>query len=208
MATLTLRLGIFGGTFDPPHIGHLILASEALDQLELDRILWVLTPFPPHKTEIEITPLDIRLQMINASIEGNPNFLLSEVDIRRPPPHYAIDTIELIRKENPGAELIYLMGSDSLMDLPFWHNPVLFVEEVDYIGVMCRPGVAINLSEIEQEIPGLPAKVQFFCGPEIGISSSDIRRRIIENRPYRYFVPEAVYRVILENHIYDERINM
>ncbi|MCX8025419.1 MAG: adenylyltransferase/cytidyltransferase family protein, partial [Thermanaerothrix sp.] len=90
------RLGIFGGTFDPPHVGHLILASEAADQLHLDRVLWVLTPDPPHKRGQPITPLAIRLKLVMAAIQEDPLFELSRVEIDRPGPHYAVDTLRIL----------------------------------------------------------------------------------------------------------------
>lgn len=116
-----MRLGIFGGTFDPPHIGHLILAAEALAQLELDRVLWVLTPNPPHKTRRSLTPVALRYELLRAAFEADPAFVISWVDLDRPPPHYAVDTMRLLRQDHPRDRLVYLMGSDSLDDLPLWH---------------------------------------------------------------------------------------
>ena len=107
-----MRLGVFGGTFDPPHIGHLILAAEALDQLQLDKVLWLLTPFPPHKISQSITPLLQRLQMLQAALVDEPRFELSRLDIDRPPLHYAVDTLALLRQNVPSAQLVYLMGED------------------------------------------------------------------------------------------------
>ena len=104
------RLGIFGGTFDPPHMGHLILAAEARDQLALDLTIWVLTPDPPHKQGKDIASLEHRLAMVELAMADDPGFLLSHVDIDRPGPHYALDTVNLLRKEYPEDELIYLMG--------------------------------------------------------------------------------------------------
>ena len=117
-----MRLGIFGGTFDPPHIGHLVLASEAYHQLKLDRLLWVLTPRPPHKPNQQITALEYRIEMVQAIVEDEPTFELSRVEIDRPPPHYAVDTVEILGKRFPGARLIYLVGGDSLRDLPLWRH--------------------------------------------------------------------------------------
>jgi nicotinate-nucleotide adenylyltransferase len=148
-----LRIGIFGGTFDPPHLGHLILAAEASDQLGLDLLLFVLTPDPPHKQGQQISSMQDRLQMLQAAIAGNRAFSLSRVDIDRPPPYFAVDTVRLLAYDYPGADLIYLMGGDSLHDLPTWHTPQEFIEAVSGIGVMRRPGT-IDLSSLE---PALPA---------------------------------------------------
>jgi len=139
------RLGIFGGTFDPPHIGHLILAAEAHSQLSLDRVLWVLTFYPPHKTEQSISPLSDRLDMVLAAISDDPRFELSRVDIDRPAPHYAVDTVRLLKETCPQSELVYLMGGDSLKSLPYWYKPLEFVAGCHSLGVMRRPGDQINL---------------------------------------------------------------
>ncbi len=199
-----MRLGIFGGTFDPPHLGHLVLAMEARHQLELDRVLWVLTPFPPHKQDQEITTLADRLDMLNLAIANEPSFELSKVEISRPGPHYAIDTVYLLRDEYPGAALTYLMGGDSLRDLLTWHRPADFVAACDWLGVMKRPGAASALQTLEVEIPGILEKLKFLETPEIGISSSDLRQRIRQGQPYRYYLPEPVYRLIWERHLYQK----
>lgn len=196
------RLGIFGGTYDPPHVGHLILAEEAHAQLGLDIVLWVLTPHPPHKVRREITPTSDRLDMVQKAIEGNPVFEVSHADIERSPPHYAVDTMRAIRKRYSAAELIYLMGSDSLADLPDWHDPREFVEECDAIGIMCRPEKPIDLQDLEAEIPGLEAKVCFIQAPLLEISSSSLRRRIRRGLAFRYYLPSSVYDFIQERNLY------
>jgi nicotinate-nucleotide adenylyltransferase len=200
-----MRLGIFGGTFDPPHLGHLILAAEAHAQLGLERVLWVLTPVPPHKTDQQITPLADRLDLLSAALDGDPNFELCRVDINRPPPHYAVDTVELLRTQNPQARLIYLMGGDSLSDLPLWHRPNDFIRACDEIGVMLRPGHAINLDILDARLPGLRARARLVHAPLLEISSSDLRRRVAQGKPFRYFLQEPVYQLILARRLYQER---
>ncbi len=192
-----MRLGIFGGTFDPPHIGHLILASEAYSQLNLERVLWVLTPHPPHKRGQNVSPLEQRLELVQAAVEPDPHFELSRIDIDRQPPYYAADTVELLHERYPQDTLVYLLGGDSLYDLPIWHAPQRFVDASDEIGVMRRPGDQVDLERLEQSLPGLSAKVRFFDTPLIGISATEIRRRAAEGLPFRYFVPPAVYDRIL-----------
>ncbi len=197
-----MRTGIFGGTFDPPHLGHLILAAEAHFQLALDELLWVLTPAPPHKRDQTITPAPLRLQMVQAAIGSDPAFRLSRVDLERPPPHYAIDTVRLIKERTTQGEVIYVMGGDSLRDLPTWHRPREFLEACDGLGVMRRPGAAIDLSDLEEEFPGLGSKVRFVDAPLLEISSSQIRRRIAEGRPYRYYLPSQVFQIIQRARLY------
>jgi nicotinate-nucleotide adenylyltransferase len=199
-----MRLGIFGGTFDPPHVGHLVLAAEAQHQLKLERVLWVLTPDPPHKEGQLISPLDVRLELLKAALSDDPAFVLSTVDIDRPPPHYALDTMRLLAHQFPGDELIYIMGSDSLRDLPTWHNPQDFIKSCKELGVMHRPGDLARLDEVEAKIPGLAYKVHWVLAPLLQISSTDIRQRVRDGRSYRYFLPPAVYDLIEAHGLYSE----
>ncbi len=198
------RLGILGGTFDPPHIGHLVLASEAQAQLGLEQVLWVLTPFPPHKQDQPITPLPQRLEMLHAALGDSPGFSLSLVDIDRKPPHYAVDTVRLLQAYYQGADLIYLMGGDSLSNLPTWHHAGEFVRACAGIGVMHRTGVDIDLERIETLLPGVSEKVLFIKTPWLEISSSDIRQRVRNGIPYRYFLPTPVYQMIDQRRLYQQ----
>ncbi|MGW8251422.1 MAG: nicotinate-nucleotide adenylyltransferase [Anaerolineales bacterium] len=197
-----MRIGIFGGTFDPPHVGHLVLAAEALDQLQLECVLWVLTPSPPHKPQQPVTDVELRVQMLQAAIAGEPSFKLSRVDIKRRDPYYARDTMQMLKHEHPGDTLIYLMGGDSLRDLPDWHQPQEFLAECDAVGVMLRPGAQIDLPALEHKLPGISQKVRIIGTPLLEISSTDIRKRVAQQRHYRYFLPEAVYRIIEQNGLY------
>jgi nicotinate-nucleotide adenylyltransferase len=197
-----MRVGIFGGTFDPPHIGHLILASEAYDQLQLDRLLWVLTPDPPHKQGNQISPASQRSELVAAAIADNPSFELSRVELDRPGPHYAVDTVRLLRGQFPGWELFYLIGGDSLHDLPTWHMPFELVKEVDGFGVMRRPGDSIDPGKLEQSLPGILEKVHIFEAPLLDISASEIRDRIEAGRPFRYYLLPDVYRRIVTQGLY------
>ncbi|MCB2210104.1 nicotinate-nucleotide adenylyltransferase [bacterium] len=198
------RVGIFGGTFDPPHIGHLILAAEARDQLDLDCTIWVLTPDPPHKQGQEISSLAHRLAMVEMAIGEDERFALSRVDIDRPGPHYALDTVRLLRQEYPDHELFYLMGGDSLMDLPQWHKPRAFLSLLDGVGVMSRPGDEIDLSELLTELPSLSEKLHFVTAPLLEIAANQVRRRVRDHRAYRYYVLPVIYRYILEYGIYQD----
>jgi nicotinate-nucleotide adenylyltransferase len=202
MAGLKMRIGIFGGTFDPPHIGHLILASETRNQLNLDRLLWVLTPTPPHKKYRQITPVDIRLELVQAAIKDNPEFELSRIEIERPGPHYAVDTVRLLSDIYPGDDLVYLIGGDSLHDLPTWYHAGEFVKACSQIGVMRRPGDSIDFIEIQEKLPEIESRISIVTAPLLEISASEIRLRIANGKPFRYYLPDAVYRLIIENHYY------
>jgi nicotinate-nucleotide adenylyltransferase len=199
-------LGLFGGTFDPPHVGHLILAAEADAQLELDRLYWILTADPPHKRGQVISSLEHRLAMVKLAIAHNSRFELSTVEIDRPGPHYALETVEVIAKLNPSADLVYIMGGDSLCDLPTWHRPADFVAALKNVGVLRRPGDSIDLTALEKIIPGLSDKVRYLKAPLLDIAAHEIRQRISDDRPFRYFLPPAVFEYISEHKLYQDSV--
>jgi nicotinate-nucleotide adenylyltransferase len=197
-----MKIGIFGGTFDPPHVGHQILAADAQEQLRLDHILWILTPFPPHKMQQKISPIHDRLTMVLLAIAGNPKFSYSRIDVDRPPPHYAVDTMRLLHQSYPRDELIYLMGLDSLNELLTWQEPVKFVYSCDGLAIMKRAGESIDTTSVESGIPGLTEKLYYLETPMISISGSDIRNRAREGRQFRYLVPDSIYHYILNHKLY------
>ena len=197
-----MRLGIFGGTFDPSHLGHLILAAEALEQLKLERLLWVLTSAPPHKLNQSISPLSQRLELLQAVLGDSPDFELSRVDIDRPAPYYAADTVHLLTQQYPEAQLFYLMGGDSLHDLPGWYRPGAFLADCSGLGVMRRPGDQVDLAHLEVCLPGIGQKIHYIDSPLLEISSKQIRERIHSGRTYRYYLPDTVYQLIHQKKLY------
>lgn len=197
-----LKIGVFGGTFDPPHIAHLVLAMEACDQLGIQRLLWVLTASPPHKQDQEITPVEYRACLVQAAINEDPLFELSRVEIDRPGPHYAADTVRLLSRQYPRAELCYLIGGDSLHDLPGWYRPETILQYCNCLGVMRRPGHKIDLDRLDARLPGVKDKLRFIETPMLDVSSSGIRERIREGRSYRYYLPSSVYKIIQMSNYY------
>jgi nicotinate-nucleotide adenylyltransferase len=195
-------IGVFGGTFDPPHVGHLILASEAAAQLGLDQVCWVLTPNPPHKQGQSITPLAARLDLLQAAIADNPLFQLSRVEIDRPPPHFAADTMEILNAAEPQAQRYYLMGGDSLRDLPTWRDPARFLAACAGLGVLRRPGAQFDLVELDAVLPSLIDKIRWVDAPQVEISATRIRQLIRSRGPYRYYLTPAVYTLIQEQGLY------
>jgi nicotinate-nucleotide adenylyltransferase len=185
-------IGVFGGTFDPPHLGHLILASEALDQLQLTRVLWVLTPQPHHKLERPITAQHHRLEMLKLAIKAMPKFELSTIELDRTGSHFSFDTLNLLQARHPTAHLVQLIGSDQLIKLPDWKYSDELVKAAYAIGVMSRPDNEIDLATLENKLPGLMSKLCFVETPQIGISSSFIRQRIASAGHYRFFLPAGV----------------
>lgn len=199
------RLGVYGGTFDPPHLGHLILAETAADSLNLAQVLFVPAADPPHKRMGEIrAPADHRVCMVEQAIAANPRFALSRVDIDRPGPHYTVDMLRLLRAENPTAELVLLIGADSLRDLPRWSRPLDLIS-LAMLGVMRRPGVDPDLSELERHVPGISWRVQWVDAPLIDIASTDLARRIGLGYSVRYQLPEAVEHYINTHGLYGKK---
>jgi nicotinate-nucleotide adenylyltransferase len=199
-----VKLGIFGGTFDPPHLGHLILAENARDQLQLDRVLWVVAGQSPLKQDRSLTPAPIRVALVQATIAGNPAFALSRVDLDRPAPHFTIDTLKLLGADFPSAELYFLMGEDSLRDLPRWKDPVEIIRLARLV-VSQRPGAEMDLSEIESAVPGVSTRVCWLNAPQLEIASSDIQQRVREGRTVRYMLPQAVEEIVRQEGLYKNR---
>jgi len=202
--TFILVRSMPGSNSSPPHMGHLILAMEASAQLDLDKILWVLTPDPPHKQGKKITALDVRIMMVQAAIDEDPLFTLSYVDINRPGPHYIVDTMHLLHEEYPGDDLVYLMGGDSLQNLLTWYKPAEFISVCDYVGVMRRPGEVIPTEHLREGIPDLFGKLEFIDAPLLEISSNQIRQLVAKGEPFRYYLPVDVYAIIKEMGLYRE----
>ena len=200
-----MRVGIFGGTFDPPHIGHLILAEEAWFQLKLDAVIIVPAGDPPHKRNRRLSAAASRVRMVKAAIVGNDHFVLSRVDVDRPGPHYTIDMVRLLRDSLPaGSELFFLMGSDSLRDLPNWHLADRLVA-ICRLVALARHDVTLDWEYLEGALPGLHARVIQLDMPELEIASHILQERIRTGQPIRYQVPEAVEAIIAAEGLYRER---
>jgi nicotinate-nucleotide adenylyltransferase len=183
-------------------VGHLILAEECRTQLNLDQLLWVVTDNPPHKRYLNISPIEDRVKLVQKAIAGNEAFLLSRVDIDRPGPHFAIDTVNILKNQNPEAQIFYLMGGDSLHDLPTWNRPLELIESCDGIGVMRRHADQVDLASLEVLLPGISKKVMIVDAPILEISSKQIRQRINENEGFRYYLRDAVYRAVMDMGLY------
>lgn len=198
-----MRLGVLGGTFDPPHCGHLILAEQAREQFSLDCVLWVPAADPPHKQGRPITPVRHRLEMLSLAIADNPAFELSLVDVSRPGPHYTADMLALIQEERQPAHLYFMVGGDSLRDLTTWHEPARIVRQATLV-VMARPDAQVNLDELGRRVPGLIQSVEWLEAPLIDISGTDIRERASVGRTIRYLVPRPVELYIHQHTLYQD----
>lgn len=202
---LELRLGILGGTFDPIHFGHLLAAEETRSALPLDRVLFAPAGDPPHKQGHSILPVAHRLRMVQLAIADNPAFAICNVDIDRPGPHYTVDTIHLIRSEwgTDANETFFIMGVDSLAHLLSWHQPGRLIE-LCRLAVVARPGYRTDLGKLEAALPGINHRLDWVEMPVLGISSSDLQRRVREGRSIRYQVPAAVAEYVVQHKLYRE----
>ena len=196
------RLGILGGTFDPIHHGHLVAAQEVLYQLRLDRVLFVPAGDPPHKPSRPVSPAPHRVRMVELGTAGRDDFVLSRVDVDRPGPHYTVTTLRLLRQEwGPEASLYFIEGTDSLADILSWHRPERLIELAE-LAVVERPGVQLDLGELERHLPGLRERIHWVRMPSLEISSTDLRARVREGRPISYLLPAAVEAYVREQGLY------
>ena len=192
-----MATGLMGGTFDPIHMAHLIIAEVALEQCGLDRVLFVPSAQPPHKCEGGVSSIEDRIAMVQLAIEGNDRLELSDIEARREGKSYTIETIRELRATlGPNESIYFIMGADSLTQLSSWKAPKHLLDEVQIV-VARRPGV----NEHEADPEALD-RVLILDGPLMEISSSDIRRRSGEGRSIRYLVPPAVESYIREKNLY------
>ncbi|MFQ5924915.1 MAG: nicotinate-nucleotide adenylyltransferase [Dehalococcoidia bacterium] len=198
-----MDIGVFGGTFDPLHIGHLIIAEEARLSLGLSQVIFVPAGEPWLKEHRIISPGEQRLEMIQLAIASNPFFRASTVDLERPGPSYTVDTLADLRRElGEEANSYLILGLDALAEFSTWREPDRILEMCHLVAAR-RPEVRdLELESLEGSIPGISRRVLILDNSLIDISSSDIRNRVAEGLPIRYLVPEAVERYIREQGLY------
>lgn len=186
-------IGLLGGTFDPPHLGHLILAQAACESLNLERIVFIPAFIQPHKQDKPVTPANLRLEMLRLAVAGNPRFTISEIEIARGGLSYTIDTIRGMEREYPESDLYLIIGADNVADIDTWKDP-------DEIFAHCR--VAAANRKGYQPTGRFADRIRIFDIPEIDISSSEIRNRIRTGRSIRYLVPAPVEEFIETRGLY------
>jgi nicotinate-nucleotide adenylyltransferase len=186
------RIGVFGGTFDPIHVGHLIAAEILRYSLRLEQVIFLPAGRPPHKpTQVLAEDID-RVAMLKLALDGRPDFAISKVDLDRPGYSYTARSLEILRAELPDAvELYFLMGQDSLRDFPNWRYPDQIACQAR-LGVAQRPGFDVSVTNIEAAVPETVGRIELVPIPLIGISSRDLRRRICSGEPFRYQVLPTV----------------
>ncbi|MCA9969080.1 MAG: nicotinate (nicotinamide) nucleotide adenylyltransferase [Anaerolineales bacterium] len=197
-----MRLGLLGGTFDPPHFGHLWLAETARAQLRLDQVLFLPAGEPPHKQARPVTAVSHRLRMLELALPPSPHFHLDTTDADRPPPHTTAGLLPLLQQAHPGAQLWLLIGSDSLRDLPTWVTPREIVPRYR-LAVLPRPGVSIDWSVLETAVPGVRTAVDWLDGPQLPLSSTAIREWAGAGRSVRFLLPDPVAAYIAAHRLYD-----
>lgn len=199
-----MRIGIFGGTFDPVHLGHLILAEQCRDQAGLDEVWFLPSYHPPHKAAKEITRFEQRCDMIDLATAGHFAFKLERIEKELPPPSYTAETLTELTRRHPGHEFFLLMGSDQLPDLPLWYEPRRVVEQAGLV-VVPRPGVMLWTAERLAKALGVDVsavRLRFVACPMIEIASRELRRAMADGMSIRYMVPRAVEEYVRERKLY------
>ncbi len=198
-----MNIGILGGTFDPVHNGHLIVADVARAQLNLNEVLFIPAGQPWLKPERIITAAKHRLQMLRLALDDTPYLSISEIEIERSGPTYTVDTLTALKEQlNAEDELFFILGQDNLMQLPQWHEASNLIE-LCYLVAAPRPGVKKpDLKALEAAIPGVTQRVMLMKQPQVDINATDIRERVARGLSVRHLVPEPVNRYIKENRLY------
>jgi nicotinate-nucleotide adenylyltransferase len=195
------HIGILGGTFNPPHMGHLVMAQEALDQLDLDRVVLLPVAEPPHKEAREDPGAAARVELCRRAVAGDERLGVSTLEVERGGASYTVDTLRELHELEPEHDLTFIVGGDMAQSLPAWREPEAILA-LAQLAVAEREGV--RREDVARRLEPLHAgdRVTFFDMPRIDISSSDIRRRVAEGRPIRYLVPDAVAEAIAEYDLY------
>jgi nicotinate-nucleotide adenylyltransferase len=196
------RLGLLGGTFNPPHVGHLVCAQEAHVALGLDRVILVPVHAPPHKAAEADPGVEHRIAMCRAAVAADPRFDVSRLEADRPGPSYTVDTLRTLHAETPEDELIFIVGGDQAQTLPGWREPAAVLALAE-LAVAEREGVRrADVLERLADLPGAAGRVHFFDMPRIDVSSSLVRRRAAAGQPIRYLVPDPVAAYVAREGLY------
>jgi nicotinate-nucleotide adenylyltransferase len=201
----TAKIGLFGGTFDPVHLGHLIMAEQCREQAKLDQVWFIPAARPPHKPDGALTPFRQRVEMLELALAGHAAFRIDELEQERPGPSYTADTLDILCERHPGNAFHLIVGSDCLPDLPSWHEPAHIAERAGLL-VVARP--SWPLWPIQELCKALrlsdPAalRYQIIHAPLIEIASRDLRQRCAEGRSLRYLVPRAIECYIETHRLY------
>jgi nicotinate-nucleotide adenylyltransferase len=195
------RLGLLGGTFNPPHLGHLVCAQAAIDGLGLDRVLFVPVHTPPHKEASCDPGVEHRVALCEAAVAGDDRFVVSRLEADVPGRSYTVDTLSRLHEQRPEDQLTFIVGGDMARSLPDWREPETILSLAD-IGVAGREDVGADSIRVRLGVLAGADRVRFFDMPRIDISSTLIRERVAAGRPVRYLVPDAVAAYIAREGLY------
>lgn len=196
-------LGLLGGTFDPPHVGHLLLAQTALAELGLDRVLFLPAGQPVHKEGKGVSAAHHRITMARLAVAGNEAFVVDTTDAERPHPHTTVTLLPLLEEKYATRPLWLLVGGDSLRDLPTWVRPQELVARIRF-AVLPRPGATIEWSALERAVPGVRDATHLLDGPSVAVSSTRMRQWVAAGRSLRYLTPDAVCAYIARAGLYQD----
>lgn len=202
-----MRVGVFGGTFDPIHQGHLILAEQCREQAELAEVLFVPAALPPHKRQQALTAFGQRVEMLALAISGQPAFRIDELEKDRPGPSFTVDTLDQLHRQRPGDDLCFMIGSDSLNEFASWYQPRRILELAELLVVERADSPTFSSDQLRGNLQlgnDFPLRYRVVSMPLITLSSRDIRRRLTEKRSVRYMIPRAVEAYIAEKGLYRE----
>jgi nicotinate-nucleotide adenylyltransferase len=199
-----VRLGVFGGTFDPPHIGHLVVAQVAMEEMGLDKVLFVPAGVNPLKVGKQVTSAQHRLQMVKLAVASHPQFEVSEWELDQPGPSFTVHTLEYFHQQDPEAELFFIIGADNLHILPKWRHVERIVELATILAVT-RPGFDLKTSTetVFALFPHISKRIRGVEIPGLEISSTWIRERLVKNRSVEHLLPQEVIRYTEENKLYE-----
>ena len=197
---LPLRIGLFGGTFDPPHRGHIAVAADVADALDLDQVLWIPAGQPPHKSSVSAAPLALRLEMTSAVVKADLRFEVSKIEAERGGISYTLDTVRALRKSYPGTILFLIIGTDQFRDFATWQNPEKILELTELV-VMDRGGQRGQDYVPEVEDTG---KVHFVSVGQVDISSTDVRLAAHNGEDLSTLVPVKIAEVIVREGLYTD----
>ena len=196
---------MLGGAFNPPHVGHLVLAHEAADQLELDRVVLMPTGEAPHKAIDPEPGADVRLEMARRAAAGDDLLEVSDLEVGEPGPSYTFRTLERLTEQRPGEQIHFLMGADVAAHLESWKRPERVVE-LARLGVAGRPGTTVDEAKGALDRLAAEERAEWIRMPEIGVSSTEVRQRIAEGRSVKYLIPDAVIELIESAGLYREAV--
>jgi nicotinate-nucleotide adenylyltransferase len=199
-----MRIGVFGGSFDPVHFGHLILAEQCREQAALDEVWFIPAARPPHKLTAPVSPFEHRVAMLRLALEGQSGFRVDTLEGNRPGPSYTADTLDELNKLHPGNDWYYLLGSDSVPDLPTWHEPQRVIARAGLVVIERHGSIMPESAEVAKSLRIAPDdfRMQVIDAPLIDLASRDIRQRSAVGRSIRFMVPQLVEFYIQKQHLY------